>query len=62
MNRAFLIIVVPALLVSAGYLAVAARLGARLDYRRFFLAGLAFLAAVAIVHAYRRRRARPSGK
>jgi hypothetical protein len=59
MNRAFLIILVPALLVAAGYWAVTARLGVRLDLTRFIAAGAGFLAAAGIVYLYRRRKARP---
>ncbi len=62
MNRAYLIIIIPALFAAAGYIVVATHLGARLSYSRFILAGVAFVAAIAIVHFYRRRRARPSGK
>ncbi len=61
MNRALLIIVVPAVLVAAVYFGVAAHLGARLDLARLLAAVGGFLAAVAIVYFYRRRKARPSG-
>ncbi len=57
MNRAFLIILVPAILVAAGYWAVTARL----DLTRFLAAGAGFLAAAGIVYLYRRRKARPRG-
>ncbi len=59
MNRAFLIILVPAILVAAGYWAVTARLGVQLDLKRFIAAGAGFLAAAGIVYLYRRRKARP---
>ncbi|MBI3669135.1 MAG: hypothetical protein HY237_05070 [Acidobacteria bacterium] len=61
MNRAFLVILVPAILVAAGYLAVTAYLGLRLSLARFLVAGGGFLAAVVIVRLYQRRKARPSG-
>ncbi len=59
MNRAFLIIFVPAALVAAAFFGAAAYLGVRLNPLRFLGAGVIFL--VAIVILYRRSRARPSG-
>jgi len=58
MNRAFLIVIIPAALVGAGYLFVMRILGARVDYLRFAMAAAGFLAAIAAVNAYRRRHPR----
>jgi len=60
MNRAFLIILVPAVLVVAMFLAAAKILGAQLNLTRFLAAGGGVIAAVGIVYLYRRRKARPS--
>ena len=60
MNRAFLIILVPAVLVVAMFLAAANILGAQLNLPRFLAAGGGVAAAVGIVYLYRRRKARPS--
>ncbi len=62
MNRAFLLIFVPAVLVAGAYIVVTAYLGAHLNYTRFLGAAAGFIAAVAIVHFYRRRKAGPSGR
>ncbi len=61
MNRAFLIIIVPAIAVAAFYLAVTSHLGIPLKLTRLFVAGGGFLTAVALVYVYRRRKARPRG-
>jgi ABC-type spermidine/putrescine transport system permease subunit II len=61
MNRAFLIVIVPAILVAAGYLAVTSYLGLRLNFTRFLVAGGGFFAAVVIVRLYQRRKSRSSG-
>lgn len=45
MNRAFLIILVPAVLVAIGYVLVFRFLGVSLVYLRFVLGGVVFLAA-----------------
>ena len=45
MNRAFLIILVPAILVATGYVLVFRFLGLSLGYLRFILGGAVFLAA-----------------
>jgi len=45
MNRAFLIILVPAILVAVGYVLVFRLLGLHLTYLRFILGGVVFLAA-----------------
>ena len=60
MNRAFLIILVPAVLVAATFLAAVNYLGVRLSLVRLLLPGVGVAAAVAIVYVYRRRKARPS--
>ncbi len=54
-------IFVPATLVAAGYLAVSARVGVPLNWRRFLTAGSSFLVAIGIVYLYRRRKARSRG-
>lgn len=58
MNRAFLIVAVPAILIAAAYLAVAAHLGTRLKPAPFLGAGGGFLLAIGLVYLYRRRKAR----
>jgi len=45
MNRAFLIILIPAILVALGYVLVFRFLGISASYSRFILAGVIFLAA-----------------
>ena len=60
MNRAFLLILVPAVLVAGMFVAAAAYLGVRLSPGRFLMAGGGVLAAVGIVYLYRRRKTRPS--
>ena len=60
MNRAFLIIFVPAALVAAAFFGAAAYLGVRLNPLRFIGAGAIFLAAIVILHW--RSKARPSGR
>jgi len=45
MNRAFLIILVPAILVALGYVMVFRFLGLAPTYTRFILGGVVFLAA-----------------
>ncbi|HEX8881390.1 MAG TPA: hypothetical protein VF749_15230 [Candidatus Acidoferrum sp.] len=45
MNRAFLIILVPAILVALGYVLVFRLLGLSPGYLKFILGGLVFLAA-----------------
>jgi hypothetical protein len=59
MNRAFLIVLVPATLAAAAYVGVTAYLGAGLSVAPFLGAGGGFVAAVVIVHLWRRRKARP---
>ncbi len=62
MNRAFLIILIPASLVAAGYLVVIAHLGLRLNLARFLVAAAGFLVAAGIVYLHRRRKALPPGR
>lgn len=45
MNRAFLIILVPAILVALGYVVVFRFLGLSVGYLRFILGGVVFFAA-----------------
>ena len=45
MNRAFLIILIPAILVTLGYVLVFRFLGVSAGYSRFILGGVLFLAA-----------------
>ena len=45
MNRAFLIILIPAILVAIGYILVFRLMGLHLGYLRFVLGGVIFLAA-----------------
>lgn len=61
MNRAFLIVLIPAVLIAAAYLGVAVYLHAPLKVSRFLAAGGGFLLAVGIVYVYRRRKPRPPG-
>lgn len=61
MNRAFLIIFVPAAVAAAGYLIIVVHLGLRLNLTRFLVAGGGFLAAAGMVYWYRRRRVKPRG-
>lgn len=58
MNRAFLIIFIPAALVAAAYFAVAAYLGVPLRAGPFIGGGIGFAAAVLIVVWYRRKSRR----
>lgn len=58
MNRAFLIIAIPAALVAAAYVAVARQMGVPLQPIRLVEALVGFLAAVVIVQLYLRRRSR----
>ncbi|HEX2713396.1 MAG TPA: hypothetical protein VHM88_14445 [Candidatus Acidoferrales bacterium] len=59
MNRAFLIILFPAVLVAFLYIAAAHYLGVRLNTLWYLGAGAGVL--VVIVYLYRRGKARPSG-
>ena len=53
MNRSFLIVLIPALVVSVGYFFVLRYLHLQLSYGRLMGAGVAFLMAVGLVHYYR---------
>jgi len=57
MNRALLIILIPAALVATAYIIVARRVGLPLEPVRLVGAVVAFAAAVVIVRFYLRRRA-----
>ena len=59
MNRAFLIAVVPAVLVAAGYLIAFRSLGWPVSYAHLAGAFLALALAVVAVRYYHRRKARP---
>ena len=61
MNRAFLIILVPAIAVAAFYLAATSHLGIPLKLTRLFAAGGGFFTALLLVYVYWRRKARPRG-
>jgi len=61
MNRAFLIILVPAIAVAAFYVGVTSHLGIPLKLTRLFVAGGGFFTAVVLMYVYRRRKARPRG-
>jgi hypothetical protein len=61
MNRAFLIIAIPALLVAAGYVFVIRSIGVQLTYLRFVMAGLGFIVAIGLVRLYLRRHPRRRG-
>jgi hypothetical protein len=54
MNRSFLIVLIPALAVAIGYIYVLKYLHIPPSYGRLAGAGVAFAAAVAAVHYYRR--------
>ena len=56
MNRAFLIIAVPAIAVALGYFFVLRGLGYELEPFRFVMAGFAAVAAVILVQWYQRRK------
>jgi hypothetical protein len=57
MNRAFLIIVLPAIAVGLGYVFVLRWLGYELEPLRFIAAGVVGVAAVILVQRYQRRKA-----
>jgi hypothetical protein len=61
MNRSFFIVSIPALAVGHGYFYVLRYLHIQPSYWRLAGAGVAFLAAVALVHHYRRRHAKRDG-
>jgi NhaP-type Na+/H+ or K+/H+ antiporter len=55
MNRSFLIILIPAILVATGYVLVIRFIGVQLSYFRFVMAGVGFLALIGMVRLYRKR-------
>jgi hypothetical protein len=57
MNRSFLIVILPAIVVGLGYLFVMRYLGAPLEPFRFVGAGVAAAAAVFLVHRHRHKKA-----
>jgi ABC-type spermidine/putrescine transport system permease subunit II len=56
MNRAFLIIILPAIAVGIGYILVMHWLGYELEPFRFLVAGLIVVAAILLVHRHQRRK------
>ncbi len=60
MNRAYLIIAIPAILIATAYFLLAAYAGVHLTYPRMIGAAAGFLVAVYVVHVYRRRKPRSS--
>ncbi len=62
MNRSFLIIIVPAILVAIGYIVTLTWLGYSLEPTRFILAGVGAVAAVLFVARYQRRKASRRGR
>jgi ABC-type Fe3+ transport system permease subunit len=58
MNRAYLIIAIPAVLVATAYFLLAAFAGVHLTYPRMIGAAVGFLVAIYVVHSYRRRKMR----
>ncbi|HXN24433.1 MAG TPA: hypothetical protein VOA41_16970 [Candidatus Dormibacteraeota bacterium] len=54
MNRSFFIVLIPALAVGIGYIYVLKYLHIQPSYGRLVGAGVAFAAAVVLVHYYRR--------
>ncbi len=61
MNRAFLIILIPAVLVFAAYVGVIIYLGVRLNLLRFGEGGAGLVAFAVVVYFYQRRKTRRSG-
>ncbi len=62
MNRSFLIIAAPALVVAAGYIVVLRRLGLSPNYLRLSVVLAGFLLAVWLVRRHQRRKARSAGQ
>ncbi len=62
MNRAFLIIVIPAFLAGVAYWLVLRRLQLHPSYVRLAGAGIAFLAAIVLVRYYRRNKPKRAGQ
>jgi ABC-type Fe3+ transport system permease subunit len=57
MNRSFLIILVPGIVVALGYILVLRWLGFELQPFRFVMAGLGAVGAIIFVQWYQRRKA-----
>jgi hypothetical protein len=56
MNKSFIIIGIPAVLVAAGFIVTAAYSGAHLTYYRVGIAALAFLVALCLVKKYQKKK------
>jgi ABC-type spermidine/putrescine transport system permease subunit II len=56
MNKSFLIIAIPAVLVATGYILVAAYAGVHLTYYRVFVAAIAFLLALYFVKRFQKKK------
>jgi len=56
MNRSFLIVILPAIVVGLGYIYVMQYRGARLEPFRFVAAGVVAAAAVFLVHRHQRKK------
>jgi putative effector of murein hydrolase LrgA (UPF0299 family) len=59
MNRSFLIIFIPAIIVAIAYFLLSAYAGVKLAYPRMIGAGIVLAIAVYLVQSYGRRKARP---
>ena len=62
MNRSFLIILIPGILVAVGYVVVLHWLGYELEPFRFVMAGVAAVAAILLVLRSQRRKASRRGR
>ena len=60
MNRAFLLVIVPPLIVFAGYIVLFRSLGIAPNYFRLFMAGAGFVAAVWWIRRRSARKAKPA--
>jgi hypothetical protein len=56
MNKSFIIIGIPAVLVAAGFIVTAAYSGAHLTYYRAGIAALGFLLALYLVKKYQKKK------
>jgi ABC-type spermidine/putrescine transport system permease subunit II len=59
MNKAFIIIAIPAIVVATGYFLMAAYFGAHLTYYRIFIAAILFLLALYFVKKYQKKKSSP---